>query len=76
MRLLRARLCGKARVSFIESIENHLAGLPTAALTDDGVEVSLPNRFNRKEAIMNYSGIDLSANNGVVSGIASWLSVP
>jgi hypothetical protein len=50
-------------------IENHLAGLPTAALTGDGVKVSLPNRFNRKEAIMNYSGIDLHSNNSVVSVI-------
>jgi hypothetical protein len=33
-------------------IENHLAGLP-AALTGDGFKVSLPNRFNRKEAVMN-----------------------
>jgi hypothetical protein len=31
--------------------------------------VSLPNRLNRKETILNYSGIDLHSNNSVVSVI-------
>lgn len=31
--------------------------------------MSLQNRFNRKETILNYSGIELHSNNSVVSVI-------
>lgn len=31
--------------------------------------MSLANRFNRKETILNFSGVDLQSNNSVVSVI-------
>lgn len=51
----------------VNQLENHLAGPPAAALSGGRVKVSLPNHFNRQDAIMTYSSSDIHSNNSVLT---------